>query len=140
MPAKDIFHNTVKIALRKDDWIVLRENFRVQIDDEGLALFVDLEAQKLIGAEKNGKKIAVEVKSFQEPSNLYQFHLALGQFLNCRSALREIMPDYQVYLAVPKETYNSFFKLKFIQGRIEEYDIKLLIFCPNIEEIVLWRH
>ncbi len=138
MPAKDLFHDTVKIALQKDDWTVLRENFRVQVDDEGLALFVDLEAQKLIGAEKNGKKIAIEVKSFQEPSNLYQFHLALGQFLNCRSALREIMPDYQVYLAVPQEAYNSFFQIGFIQKRIEEHNLKLLIFCPNQEEIVLW--
>ncbi|MFP4298118.1 MAG: fatty-acid oxidation protein subunit alpha, partial [Spirulinaceae cyanobacterium] len=39
--------------------MVLRENFRVQVDEEGLALFIDLAAQKLISAEKNGRKIAV---------------------------------------------------------------------------------
>lgn len=69
MPAKDIFHDTVKAALQKDEWIILRENFRVQVDDEGLAMFVDLIAQKLLSAEKDGIKIAVEVKSFQDPSN-----------------------------------------------------------------------
>lgn len=140
MPAKDLFHDTVKTALQKDGWMILRENFRVQVDEEGLALFVDLAAQKLISAEKNGQKIAVEVKSFQEESNIYQFHAALGQYLNSRSGLREILPDYTVYLAIPLEIYREFFQLKFIQKRIEEHDMKLLVFRPDTEEIVLWRH
>ena len=84
MPAKDLYHDAVKSALEKDAWIIINENFRIQVDDEGLAMFVDLVAEKLIGAEKNGKKIALEVKSFQDQSNFYQFHGALGQFLNCR--------------------------------------------------------
>ena len=139
MPAKDVFHDTVKAALQKDGWIVIRENFRVQVDDEGLAMFIDLTAEKLI-AEKAGRKIAVEVKSFRDRSDFYQFHAALGQFLNCRSALRDIMPDLIVYLAVPLETYDELFRLKFIQGRVQEYDIKLIIFRPDSEEIVLWRN
>jgi thymidylate kinase len=139
MPAKDVYHNAVKIALQKDAWIIIRENFRIQVDDEGLAMFIDLVAQKLIGAEKNNRKIAVEVKSFQDQSNFYQFHAALGQFLNCRSALRDVMPDWTVYLAVPLDTYHEFFRLKFIQERIQEHDVKLLIFRPDLEEIVLWR-
>lgn len=140
MPAKDIFHDNVKVALQKDGWIVTRENFRVEVDDEGLAMFVDLTAEELISAEKAGRKIAVEVKSFQDRSDFYQFHAALGQFLNCRSALRDIMPDFIVYLAVPLETYDRLFRLKFIQKRVEEYDIKLIVFRPNSEEIVLWRN
>lgn len=66
MPAKDVFHDTVKTALQRDGWIVTRENFRVQVDDEGLAMFIDLTAEKLISAEKAGRKIAVEVKSFRD--------------------------------------------------------------------------
>ncbi|MFS8117604.1 MAG: element excision factor XisH family protein [Microcoleus sp.] len=93
-----------------------------------------------MSAEKAGRKIAVEVKSFRDRSDFYQFHAALGQFLNCRSALRDIMPDLIVYLAVPLETYDELFRLKFIQGRVEEYDIKLIIFRPDSEEIVLWRN
>jgi len=139
MPAKDIFHDTVKAALQKDGWIVIRENFRVQVDEEGLAMFIDMTAEKLISVEKEGRKIAVEVKSFQDRSDFYQFHAALGQFLNCRSALRELMPDFIVYLAVPLETYDELFRLRFIQRRVEEYDIKLIIFRPDLEEIVLWR-
>jgi len=49
------------------------------------------------------------------------------------------MPDWTVYLAVPLDTYHEFFRLKFIQERIQEHDVKLLIFRPDLEEIVLWR-
>lgn len=140
MPAKDIFHDPVKVALQKDGWTILRENFRVQVDDEGLAMFVDLTAEMLISAEKTGRKIAVEVKSFQAESNLYQFHAALGQFLNCRAALRDVMPDFLLYLAVPLEVYNDLFRLKFIQQRLEEHDVKLIVFQPYTEEITLWRN
>jgi len=53
--------------------------------------------------------------------------------------MREIMPDFILYLAVPLETYEELFRLRFIQRRVEEYDIKLIIFRPDLEEIVLWR-
>ncbi len=56
MPAKDIFHDTVKTALEKDGWVIIRENLRVQIQDSDLAMFIDLTAQQLISAEKKGKK------------------------------------------------------------------------------------
>ena len=140
MPAKDIFHDTVKNALIKDGWVILRENFRIEVDDEGLAMFIDLAAEELIGAKKNGRTIAIEVKSFQGESKLYQFHAALGQFLNLRSAIRDIWPDWIVYLAVDRDIYSNFFSLKFIQNRIEEYDIKLIIFDVDKEEIVSWRN
>lgn len=50
------------------------------------------------------------------------------------------MPDYTVYLAIPLEIYRDFFQLNFIQKRIEEHDLKLLVFRPHTEEIVLWRN
>ena len=53
--------------------------------------------------------------------------------------LRELMPEFIVYLAIPLETYDELFRLRFIQKRVEEYDIKLIIFRPDLEEIVLWR-
>ena len=139
MPAKDIYQDTVKNALIKDGWVIWGENFHIQVDEESLAMFIDLVADELIGAEKNGRTIAVEVKSFQGESKLYQFHAALGQFLNIRSALREIRPEWIVYLAVNSDVYRNFFRLKFIQDRIKEHDIKLLIFDVDNEEIVSWR-
>ena len=119
MPAKDIYQDTVKNALIKDGWVICGENFHIQVDEESLAMFIDLVAEELIGAEKNGRTIAVEVKSFQGESKRYQFHAALGQFLNIRSALIEIRPEWIVYLAVNSDVYSKFFRLKFIQNRIK---------------------
>lgn len=50
---------------------------------------IDLGAEKLLAAEREGEKIAVEIKSFLSPSAITDFHLALGQFLNYRTALRK---------------------------------------------------
>jgi hypothetical protein len=57
-----------------------------------------LGAEKVIVAEKAGRKIAVEIKSFIGSSTLSEFHLALGQFLNYRYALEDIEPDRVLYL------------------------------------------
>lgn len=45
-----------------------------------------LTAERILAAEKTGKKIAVEIKSFLGASEVTEFHLALGH-LNYRSAL-----------------------------------------------------
>lgn len=44
-------------------------------------LYVDLGAERLIAAEKNTEKIAVEIKSFTRPSALKDLEEALGQFV-----------------------------------------------------------
>jgi XisH protein len=42
---------------------------------------IDLGAEKLIAAEKDNQKIAVEIKSFLRTSKITDFYNALGQFL-----------------------------------------------------------
>ena len=62
MPAKDIYHDTVKNALIKDGWTITHDPLRLSIDDKNL--FIDLGAERIIAAVKGTKKIAVEIKSF----------------------------------------------------------------------------
>ena len=64
-------------------------------------MYVDLGAEKLIAAEKDGHKIVVEIKSFLATSNISEFHTAVGQFLNYRLALEGEEPERKLYLAVP---------------------------------------
>ncbi len=101
MPAKDLFHNAVRIALEKDGWNISNEHLFIQVED--VDFYIDLAAEKIIAAEKTGQKIAVEIKSFLGASDVTEFHLALGQCLNYRSALRLIEPDRNLYLAVPED-------------------------------------
>jgi len=74
--AKDLYHDNVKEALIKDGWNITHDPLNLEYEDEQIA--IDLGAEKLIGAEKGGEKIAVEIKSFLAPSFIYQFHNAIG--------------------------------------------------------------
>ena len=48
-------------------------------------------------------------------------------------------PDRLLYLAVPLETYETFFQSQFAQVAVERYQLKLIVYEPVIEEIVQWR-
>jgi XisH protein len=141
MPARDIFHESVKVALQKDGWTILREDWYIEIDSLGLSVYIDLAAEKLIEAEKDGRRIAVEVKSFLGESNMTSFQKALGQFLVYVEAVKKQLLNWTVYLAIPADTYKNFFlRFEFVRELVERYDLKLIVFHPGTEEIVLWRH
>ena len=106
--ARDLFHSAVKNALVKEQWSITADPLKIKID--GVKLEIDLAAEKVIAAEKEGHKIAVEIKSFLNTSAITDFHAALGQFLNYRLALQMTEPDRVLYLAVPLETFASFFR------------------------------
>jgi hypothetical protein len=74
------------------------------------------------------KKITVEIKSFIGTSAISDFHTALGQFLNYRIMLEVNEPDRQLYLAVPLETYETFFQRRFTQVAVERHQLKLIIY------------
>lgn len=99
---------------------------------------IDLGAQKLISAEKDEQKIAVEVKSFIGMSAISEFHTAVGQFLNYRVALEQKDSERVLYLAISKDIYQEFFIDSFIQSVLERYEIKLFVFHVQKQEIVLW--
>jgi hypothetical protein len=134
--AKDIFHNIVKNALIKEDWVVTDDPLRLKV---GVITFqVDLGAEKVIGAEKAGQKIAVEIKSFLNPSTITDFYNALGQFLSYRLALEKNESDRILYLAVPVDVYESFFQFDFTQSAIQVYQIFLIVYDPFQETITQW--
>ncbi|MHC5611697.1 MAG: XisH family protein [Nostoc sp.] len=136
MPAKDVFHKVVKSALEKDGWTITDDPLSLQLEDD--QVFIDLGAERLIAAQRDHEKIAVEIKSFLAPSSLSEFHTALGQFLNYRIVLREKQPERVLYLAVNLETYNDFFSRQLPKLSIQEYQLKMIIFDPVQEEIVKW--
>jgi hypothetical protein len=136
MSAKDIFHESVKNALIKDKWIITDDPLSIRI--EAMQMYIDLGAEKLIAATKHNQQIAVEIKSFLQDSTLTEFYQSVGQFLIYKQALEIEEPDRELYLAVPLDTYESFFKQLLVQEIIRRYDIKLVIYEPESEEIIQW--
>lgn len=136
MPAKDIFHDAVKNALLNDAWSVTDEQFYIR--SKGVEIYINIGAEKVIAAERGGEKIAVEVKSFLGYSNITEFHVAVGQFINYRSILWDEQPERTLYLAIPLDIYESFFQLPFTQKIIQQNQIKLIVFDSEEEVIVKW--
>ncbi|NET79694.1 XisH family protein [Okeania sp. SIO1F9] len=136
MPAKDIYHDVVKNALIKDGWTVTNDPFRLKWGAR--ELFVDLGLSKLIAAQKAEQKIAVEIKSFTNPSSIADLEQALGQYLLYRAVLEEVQPDFLLYLAVRKITYQAIFSEPIGELVINKYKVNLLVFESKKQEVWQW--
>ncbi len=134
--AKDRFHDVVKTALTKDKWIITQDPLGLKYGKVDFQ--IDLGAKKLLAAERANEKIAVEIKSFLNPSAITDFYAALGQFLSYRLALETIDPERTLYLAVPLESYQTFFQLDFTQTAIQKYQVLLIVYDPVQEIITQW--
>ncbi|MGB5896843.1 MAG: XisH family protein [Geitlerinemataceae cyanobacterium] len=135
--AKDLFHDSVKTALQKDGWTITHDPYRLRY---GIAdIYIDLAADKAIAAEKQGDKIAVEVKSFAGGSTISEFHTALGQFLNYRIAIEvSDEPERILYLAVPTDAYQTFFRFEPAKTVLKRYEVRLIIYNWKQELIEQW--
>ncbi|MDZ8188876.1 MAG: XisH family protein [Nostoc sp. ChiSLP02] len=136
MSAKDIFHESVKKALQKQGWIACNDPLKFKFGEVNFQ--IDLGAEKIITAQKGNEKIAIEIKSFLNPSPITDFYSALGQFLSYRLALAGYEPDRVLYLAVPLDTYKIFFQLEFTKIAIKQYQVLLIVYEPENEVIVEW--
>jgi hypothetical protein len=134
--AKDLFHDCVKAALIDEGWSITHDPYELRLG--GVEMYIDLAAEPLIAAQREQLKIAVEIKSFVSPSNISDFHLAHGQFLDYRYALEEEEPDRFLYLAVPQKVYQSFFSLQFIQRVVQRSQISLIVYDPDAVKILKW--
>ncbi len=134
--AKDIYHDTVRTALEKDGWTITDELFRLTIGSR--SVYIDLGAEKLLAAEKEGCKIAVEIKSFLSPSPVNDLENALGQYILYRDALKRSQPERILYLAIPDEVYLDFFQEEIAQMVVENQHLKLMVFEPKKAEVFKW--
>lgn len=139
MPARDIYHNTVKNALIKDGWTITHDPLRIRLS-RGKNLFVDLGAQRLLAAERETEKIAIEVKSFTRPSDMKDLEEAVGQFVLYARLLKRYYPEHTLYLAVSEDTRKSVFEEEAGQTLIEDDIIRLVTFDPTEEVIIRWIH
>ncbi|MBD2150173.1 XisH family protein [Pseudanabaena sp. FACHB-1277] len=134
--AKDLFHDVVKNALIKDGWKITDDPLSLKVGDS--ELYIDLGAERLIAAERDNQKIAVEVKSFIGNSSLNDFHLAVGQFINYRIGLKFTYPEYKIFLAIPNTAYETFFKKEFPRMVIKECQLDVLVYDVKKEVIITW--
>ena len=128
MAARDLFHEAVKVALQKENWLIT--NDRLKVEAGGAKFEIDLGAERLLAAERAGEKIAVEIKTFLGDSPITDYHAALGQFLNYRLALELNEPDRILYMAVPVAIHEAFFQREFLQISVERHQVNRIVYDP----------
>lgn len=137
MAAKDLYHQTVIDALKKDDWTITHDPLELRYGNRKLK--IDLGAERLIGAEKNAQKIAIEIKSFLSDSAIYDLENAVGQYNVYREVLTLQEPERLLYLAVPQYTYtNGIFEEPLGRLIIAKQRLLLLVFDDSKKEIIKW--
>jgi XisH protein len=136
LPAKDIYHRTVRNALEKDGWTITDDPLVLQWGSKDL--FVDLGAEKLLAAEKNGCKIAVEIKSFIGRSQVANLEQALGQYILYYDILQQLEPDRSLYLAIHQGIYEDLFQEPIGKILLKNQRFKLLVFNVKNEAIIQW--
>jgi hypothetical protein len=103
----------------------------------GIRMSIDLGAEKLV-AEMGTREIAVEIKNFRH-SEGNELAKTRGQFANYRDALALRDPDRDMYLAIPKDVYQTLFCHPDVQRMIRSERVRLLIFDPSSQTIVEWK-
>jgi hypothetical protein len=136
MPARDVYHDQCKAALIKDGWRVTHDPLKLKWNER--VMFVDLGAEEVLAAEKAGRKIAVEIKSFIGPSEMHDLEQALGQFVLYRVALRQEYPDHELFLAVTEKVYSNLFDLPEGRDLIAHENLQIIVFDAQLEEIKRW--
>src|SRR5262245_51173677 len=105
MPAKDIYHDCVRNALVKDGWTITHDPYTIGFGQK--EVFVDLGAEKILGAERGNERIAVETKSFRGSSDIHDLEVALGQYVFYRSLLTRFEPGRKLFLAIPASVFDN---------------------------------
>ena len=136
MPARDRYHDHVKSALLKEGWTITHDPLRLHW---GLKdMYVDLGAEQLLAAEKDTRKIAVEVKSFIGLSEMDDLEKAIGQYVVYHDVLLQVEPERALYLAVNEETFVNLFEEPIGKLLIDNRRVRLVVFDPQTEVIRQW--
>ena len=93
----------------------------------------------MLVAEKGLTRIAVEVKSFLNPSLIHDFLRASGQYNGYNIVIKRKNIDRILYLAMPFYTYEKLISYEFIQYIIEDTTIKIILFDHKEKVIVAWK-
>lgn len=136
MPAIDQCHDQIVHALEKAGWEILKSPYVLYIA-ERRRIYVDLYAQH---GQKNGNQtiIIVEVKCFvDERSELNDLYNAIGQYIVYRNWLKMVNSSDKLYLAVPKQAYETVIK-PLAMEIITENHIKMIVVNIETEEVEQW--
>lgn len=136
MARRDYHHDIVRDALIADGWVITDDPLRLYYG--GRNLYVDLGAEYPIAAEKEGRRIAVEIKGFLSESDVYDFSSSLGQYRVYQHILEDTKSDRVLYLAIPNYVYTSIFQEPLGQLVLRKDRVQLIVFDEISRRVEQW--
>ena len=136
MSRRDTYHDIVKEALIREGWTITHDPYTFDTEPQ---LATDLGADRPIAAEKDHEKIAVEIKSFLNVSQVVDLERALGQYTLYARLLRHQEPERALDLAVPTYAFDGIFSKPVGHVVLDELGVKLMVFSVTGEEELLWK-
>jgi hypothetical protein len=136
MARLDLLHGACKQSLIKAGWTITHDPYKLRRGRQ--TLYIDLGAEMILAAEKEGRKIAVEIKSMLGAVEMAELERALGQYVLYRSLLVRRDPNRTLYLAISLPAYLEHFDTAEGRDLINDETIRLIVFNPVEEEIIQW--
>jgi XisH protein len=141
MARRDESHYPVKRALEKAGWLITQDPLVLYFMD--VRLKADLGGQRYLSADKDGAKIAVEIKDFHQQWFSSELQKMMGQLELYQWALDEQEPDRELFLAINQEEYEK--RVQNIHSALHAVvmrkKINLIVFDSVTEVILQWiRH
>ena len=138
MSARDTFHYAFRRALEKDGWTITDVPLRDSVGKTDL--LIDLGAERLVAAQRDNERIAVEIKSFIGSSAVQDLKEALGQYQLYQIALERSKADSDraLYLAVRAETFEAVFEEPLGKAVLDKHSVKMIVVDDIGEAIEQW--
>lgn len=136
MPGLDRYHIHVCNALVKDGWTITDDPLTLELDER--KLYIDLGAERLLAAERGTEKMAVEIKTFHNPSPIVDLEQAIGQYGLYEDVLQIVEPERVLTLALPKEVFAQIFSETIGQLVLKKRIKRVFTFASDTEVIVQW--
>lgn len=130
----------------KDGWEITDDPYVISYGER--FLFVDLGATELetfdpsqgrfIAAERDNRRIAIEIKEFRGRSAIGDLEQAIGQYVLYRLLLNKVDPEREIYLAITDITYDEIFSEPIGKVVINDLPLKLLVVDIEKVEVKQW--
>lgn len=134
--ARDKFHQQVRIGLEQEGWHITHDPLYLKVGN--IPVHIDLGAEQLLGAEKNGQRIAIEIKTFGEDSFITAFYGAIGKYIVYRKALSLSQEARKLYLALPEKIYKLYQNEPIVSGVFKDEKIFLILYDSESKTIKQW--
>lgn len=126
----------------KDGWQITNDPYVISYGER--FLFIDLGAtgnetmSQFIGAQRQDRRIAVEIKDFRGRSAIESLEQAIGQYMLYQLLLAQVDPAREIYLAISDVVYDEIFSEPIGKLVIDELPMRLVVIDLQQTEVKQW--